>query len=116
MKGLIMSIWLLGAAITGTGLYGIAYEVERMEQELAALEREIIEERESIHVLEAEWTYLARPERIEDLSRQFLPRMQGLTAERIGEYGDLPFRPLPDVLDALQPGDLATPASVQVMR
>ena len=114
MKSVMMSIWLLGAAITGMGLYGIAYEVEQMEKELAALEREIIEERKSIHVLEAEWTYLARPERIEDLSGQFLPRMQSLTAVRIGGYDALPFRPLPDVLDVLQPEKLAATADLQV--
>jgi hypothetical protein len=114
MKSVMMSIWLLGAAITGMGLYGIAYEVEQMGKELAALEREIIEERESIHVLEAEWTYLARPERVEDLSGQFLPRLQGLTAERIGEYDVLPFRPLPDVLDVLRPEKLAATANLQV--
>jgi len=114
MKSIFMSIWLLGAAITGIGLYGIAYEVEQMEKELATLEREIIEERETIHVLEAEWTYLARPERVEDLSGQFLPRMQGLTAERIGEYDDLPFQPLPDVLDVLRLEKLAATADLQV--
>lgn len=114
MRSVMMSIWLLGAAITGIGLYGIAYEVEQMEMELAALEREIIEERETIHVLKAEWTYLARPERVEDLSGQFLPRLQGLTAERIGGYDDLPFQPLPDILDVLRPEKLAATSGSQV--
>jgi cell division protein FtsL len=113
MKSIVMCIWLLGAAITGIGLYGIAYEVEQMEKDLSALKREIIEERETTHVLEAEWAYLARPERIEELSRQYLPRMQSLTAERIGGYDDLPYQPLPDVLDALQPEKLATPGDAR---
>lgn len=114
MRSLMMSLWLLGAAITGMGLYGIAYEVEQMEKELSALKREIIEERESIHVLEAEWTYLARPERIEDLSGQFLPQLQSLTSERIGGFDDIPYRPLPDVLDVLEPEKLAATAGPQV--
>ena len=114
MKSIIMSVWLLGAAITGIGLYGIAYEVEQMEKELAALEREIIGERKSIHVLEAEWAYLARPERIEELSGQYLPRMQSLTAERIGAYEDVPYQPLPDVLDVLRSENLAAPANLRV--
>jgi hypothetical protein len=116
MKSIIMSVWLLGAAITGMGLYGIAFEVEQMEKELAALEREIIGERESIHVLEAEWAYLARPERIEELSGQYLPRMQGLTAERIGAYEDIPYQPLPDVLDVLRSEKLAAPANLRVVQ
>lgn len=114
MKSIFLSIWLMGAAITGIGLYGIAYEVEQMEKELASLERDISQERENIHVLEAEWAYLARPERIESLSGQFLPNMQILTAERIGGYDDIPYRPLPDVLDVLQSEELAAAAGAQV--
>ena len=114
MKSIIMSVWLFGAAVTGIGLYGIAYEVEQMEKELTALEREIVEEREFTHVLEADWAYLARPERIEELSGQYLPRMQSLTAERMGAFNDLPYQPLPDILDVLKPEDLATPAAAKV--
>jgi hypothetical protein len=39
MKSIIMSVWLVGATITGVGLYGIAYEVEQMEKELTAWKR-----------------------------------------------------------------------------
>lgn len=116
MRGIFITVWLLGAAITGMGLYGIAYEVEQMEKDLSALERDIVRERENIHVLEAEWAYLARPERIEDLSRQFLPNMQVLRADRIGSYDDIPYRPLPDVLDVLQSQELAEAAGAQVNR
>lgn len=116
MRSLMMTIWLMGALITGLGLYGIAYEVEQMERELAALEREIRQERNNIHVLEAEWTYLARPERIEKLSGQFLPNMQVLTAQRIGEYDDLPYRPLPNVMDVLQPEKLAPAPDAKVKK
>ncbi len=116
MKSIIMSVWILGATITSIGLYGIAYEVEQMEKELTALEREIVEERDFTHVLEAEWAYLARPERIEELSGQYLPRMQSLTADRMGAFNDLPYLPLPDVLDVLKPEDLATPAAAKVTR
>lgn len=114
MKGIFISIWLLGAVITGVGLYGIAYEVEQMEKDLTALERDIVQERENIHVLEAEWAYLARPERIERLSGQFLPNMRVLTPERIGKLDDIPYRPLPDVLDVLQSPELAATSGTQV--
>ena len=112
MKALIMTVWLIGAGVSGAALYGIAYEVERMDAELAALEDDIRKERERIHGLRAEWAYLARPARIETLSRQYLPQMRSLTADRIGGAEDLPFEPLPDVLDVLEPEDLAMPASM----
>lgn len=116
MKILILTVWLAGAGITGAALYGIAYEVERMEAELAALELEIREERAAAHGLEAEWAYLARPARIEELSQRYLPRMQSLSVSQIGTIEDIPYAPLPDVLDVLNPEDPATPTSTRVIR
>jgi len=116
MRILIVTAWLFGASITGAVLYGIAYKVESMEDELASLEMEISEERSAIHGLNAEWAYLARPARIEELSRKFLPRMHSLSASQIGVADQIPFEPLPDVLDVLTPEDPATPASTGVIR
>ena len=116
MKILIMTVWLIGASITGAALYSIAYEVERMETELAALELDIREERAATHGLRAEWAYLARPARIEELSQRFLPRMRVLSANQIGVAEDIPYAQLPDVLDVLDPEDLATPAAATVIR
>ncbi|UCH75423.1 MAG: hypothetical protein JSU82_06170 [Rhodospirillales bacterium] len=112
MRPLILTVWLLGASITGAALYGIAYEVERMEAELAALELEILEERSALHGLGAEWAYLGRPARIEELARTYLPDLQRLSANQLGTVDRIPFEPLPDALDALRPEDLATSASV----
>lgn len=114
MKALMLAGWLIGAAIAGAALYGISYEVQQMEAELAALEREIARERESIHTLEAEWAYLARPERIAELSDRFLPGMRHLAADRIARIDDLPFETLGGVLDVLPPEHPATPASMPV--
>jgi len=116
MKILIVTAWLFGASITGAALYGIAYEVERMETELAALELEISQERSAIHGLRAEWAYLARPARIEELTRKFLPHLHSLSASQIGTADSIPLEPLPDVLDVLKPGDPATPASTRTIR
>ncbi len=116
MKILILTVWLVGASITGAALYGIAYEVERMESDLAALELEIRKERAATHDLRAEWVYLARPARIEELSQTYLPRMRRLSAGQIGTTDDIPYAPLPDVLDVLDPEDLAVPASTGVIR
>ena len=116
MKILIAMTWLIGASVAGAALYGIAYEVERMESEFAALELEIAEQRSAIHGLKAEWAYLARPARIEELSQRYLPGMHGLSAGQIGAIDSIPFEPLPDVLDVLAPEELATPATTRVMR
>ena len=115
MKALIMTLRLFGAIVTGTALYGISYEVERMEDELAALQDQILREREATHALEAEWAYLARPSRIEELAGRYLPEMKRLSAERIGVARDLPYEPLPDLLDILPPETLATPTANRIV-
>lgn len=116
MKFLILTLWLVGASVTGAALYSIAYEVERMESELADLQTEIRKERSTIHGLRAEWAYLARPARIEELAQAYLPDMHSLSASQIGTVQDVPFAPLPDVLDVLKPEDLAMPTSTPSAR
>ncbi len=116
MRILILTVWLLGASISGAALYAIAYEVERMESELAALEMEIRDEREATHGLKAEWAYLARPARIEELSRTYLPRLRNLSVSQIGLVDEVPYQQLPDVLDVLEPPDQPTPAAAEVTR
>lgn len=114
MRTLMLVGCLIGVALAGAALYAIAYEVERLEAELASLERDIRKEHEAIHTLDAEWAYLARPERVAELSEKYLPDMRNLSASRIARLDDLPFEPLGDALDALPPEELATPASMPV--
>ncbi len=111
MKLLIACGWLMVAALAGVGLYDIAYEVDRMTGELATLEREIRRESESIHVLSAEWTYLARPVRIAELTVRYLPELRRLEVDQIGRMDDLRTLPPADTLEALPRPRPATPAS-----
>lgn len=106
----ILLAWAASAAVTGVSLYRIAYEVAEMEIELAALQEDIAESRERTHVLNAEWTYLARPSRIARLAATHLPKFRPVPAERIARVDDIP-QTLPDVLDILPPGELAEPAA-----
>lgn len=114
MRMLMLAGCLIGAAVAGAALYSIAYEVEQMETELARLERDIRREGESIHTLHAEWAYLARPERIAELSERYLPDMRTLTARQIARIDDLAFETLGDGRDALPAEDVATPASLSM--
>lgn len=116
MRALMLAGCLIGVALAGAALYGIAYEVETLETELAQLERDIGKERESIHTLDAEWAYLARPDRVAELAKKYLPDMRRLSAARVARLDDLPFEPVGDALDALPPAELATPASMPMLQ
>ena len=113
MRMWILIAWAVSAAVAGVSLYRIAYEVERMETELAALHEDIAKSRERTHVLNAEWTYLARPSRIAKLSATHLPEFRPVPADRIARLDDVP-QSLPDVLDILPPEELAEPAAMRI--
>ena len=59
-------LWAVLAAVAGTGLFMLKYEVQAQEQRLADLHKDIVETEESIHVLKAEWSYLNEPMRLRE--------------------------------------------------
>ena len=95
MKITAILIWTALCVGSGTALFTIAFAVEDLEEELTGINREIEQEREALHVLEAEWSYLTRPERIGALGAQLLPDLSGATVEQIVSLDDLP-EPIPD--------------------
>lgn len=114
MRLLMFVGWLVGAALAGAGLYGIAYEVEQLEAQLAALEQDIRREHEATRTLEAEWAYLARPDRMAELSRRYLPELHSLSAARLARIEDIPVGPRRDGPDA--PASSATKAAAVAAR
>jgi cell division protein FtsL len=95
MKGVAIFLYLSLAGIAGFALFHITYKVEQLEHQLATLNKEILKEQNAVHVLKAEWSFLGRPERIEELRRQFLPNLQPLQTTQIGGLDDLPHRTAP---------------------
>lgn len=85
----LIALVLLG--IVAFGLYRLSYEVQRMEDELLELNRALAQERETIGVLQAEWSYLSRPEYLQDKAERLLD-MKPATAKRIVRIEDLPWR------------------------
>ena len=66
-------------------------------REMERLERAIGREREALAVLDAEWAYLNRPERLRDLARLNDARLRlvPLTAEAFARLDQIPARPVP---------------------
>lgn len=65
-------ITLLVAAMMSVALFFLKYEVNGLESELGDLNRGIVSDRESIHVLEAEWSHLNDIQRLKDLAERHL--------------------------------------------
>ena len=83
--------WSLLAALVGFGLFHVKYQVQKLEDRLAKINRDIVREQEQIHVLRAEWTYLNRPERIEQLAKKYLD-LAAPKASQMSSIAQLPMR------------------------
>ena len=69
-----MTLWLLLATCAGIMLFLVKHEVQDREDRLNALHSEILADQEAIQVLNAEWSYLNRPDRLEHLIHAFSER------------------------------------------
>jgi len=85
------ALWSAAVIVVGYGLFQVKYEVMQQEDTLAHLNRQIVEGRESIRVLNAEWSYLTQPVRLEELSKRFL-NLAPIGTAQIGNLDAIPFR------------------------
>ena len=88
--------WMFVVTCAALAVFYVSQTVEGLERELALQQRTILQQQEAIHVLEAEWSYLNRPERISLLAERFLA-LAPLSADHVVSIKDLPQR--------LEPGD-----------
>lgn len=65
-------LWLCLAVFCGAVLFNTSQKVTDGRERLAQLQGDVQSEEESIRVLQAEWSYLNQPERLEKLAKQYL--------------------------------------------
>jgi hypothetical protein len=84
--------WLLLVSTTGFAMYGVKYQVQALEDELARAKRATIAEEHEIRVLDAEWAYLTRPETLEEMNRRFQSLAPMETKQLHMSAADIPLR------------------------
>ncbi len=76
-------LWtVLGIAVV-VGLFVVKHRVQSLEDSLHALNAEIITDRDAIQVMQAEWSYLNQPARLEALSKRLLGMDAPVTAQTV---------------------------------
>ena len=70
-------------------LFAVQFKVSSLNKELNLIENEIISYEEEIKVLDIEWVYLTRPERLRILAQKYLKNSDYLKASQIKEKGVL---------------------------
>jgi hypothetical protein len=106
-------VWFCIVVAVGYAMFQVKYEVMQQEQTLAGINKQITDDRDQIRVLNAEWSYLTRPSRIEDLSARFL-HLGGVNANQILPPSAVPERadaglPLTATSAATPPAPVAAP-------
>jgi hypothetical protein len=84
--------WLVLVSTTGFAMYGVKYQVQALEDELARTKRATIAEEHEIRVLDAEWAYLTRPETLEEMNRRFQSLTPMETKQLHMSAADIPLR------------------------
>lgn len=59
-------------ALSVVALFEIKFIVENVERELLEVKRQLLSEEENLHVFEAEWAHLNKPERLAYLAKKYL--------------------------------------------
>jgi hypothetical protein len=79
-------------ALASLGLYQIKYRIQSLKQDLASIRNAIWVEQDAIHVLEAEWAYLNRPQWLAQLSGKYFPSLKPVLPSQIVVFDDLPLK------------------------
>ena len=87
--------WLVLVSTTAFAMFGVKYQVQALEDELARTNRATATEEHELRVLDAEWAYLTRPATLEAMNRQFLSLGPITTKQLHATATDIPLRPPP---------------------
>lgn len=98
MKRVVPLVGILFFGCVAFGMYHLAYEVKRLEDELIAYNGALLREREAIDFLQAEWSYLSRPDRLQASAARHL-QLEATPLHRLQRIEDLPARPVGAMAD-----------------
>ncbi len=90
-----VATWMILIIGLGTGVFMIANRVQESEKKIDLLNESITQEHENMRVLEADWTFLNSPERLEKVAKQYFE----LTPGEGRQYASIASVPLRAVMD-----------------
>lgn len=96
MSRLINCLFLAVMIVAAVIVYDLKHRVENASMNVARLEAEIEKERDAIALLNAEWSHLTQPARLQELVDRYgmYFELQAIGADQIATANDIPIRPL----------------------
>ncbi len=104
MHKLFNAVLVLGVLVAGFYLYSLEHSTRGLERDIAATERKIADAKENIKLLNAEWSSLTRPDRLQRLAEQHL-KLQTLRAQQIVKLEELALKVPPEPIIKLEEQD-----------
>jgi len=83
-------LWMVFLVIGAFGLYMVKYKVQTIKSQVAATEKQLYDETRNLQVLEAEWTFLNRPERLKMLAEKYLD-VKPMRSQQLAEFSNIPY-------------------------
>ena len=82
-------IYMACFAALSMGLYLVKYSVQNIQRDVDSARTALAQEKESLHLLKAEWAYLNRPDRLQRLASKHLDLVP-LNSKHINDVQVLP--------------------------
>lgn len=105
---LINIMWFGLVLVVAVAIFVLKYEVQTLEDDLAARQQEIQDHKQAIHVLKAEWTFLNDPTRLKRLGAEHL-ELAPADPSRIVAIDAVPKKQLPPSLTPAPDGNPGGP-------
>jgi hypothetical protein len=99
--------WVLLVSATALATFAVKYEVQTLDDRLADAEKATASENREVHVLDAEWAYLNRPEMLAAMNERFLALTPIARQQLQTSIADIPMRPPPPAAPGATTGAMA---------
>jgi hypothetical protein len=106
-------VWLVAVGCLGFGMFQVKREVQNLEDQITRINRSIARDRDAIHVLNAEWSYLTQPTRLAEVSKRHLTLSPVATAQ-LGQIENIPLKQQSVTAAPAQPGAPAAASAASV--
>ncbi|HZT86519.1 MAG TPA: hypothetical protein VFA12_01035 [Stellaceae bacterium] len=104
--------WAAVVGVLGFATFAVTYSVQGLEDDLLRVRKQTVVEQQEMRTLEAEWTYLTQPGRLEELNQRFLS-LASISPQQLSRtIADIPMRPIEPPPPAVAAVDTTVPAAV----
>jgi cell division protein FtsL len=82
------AVLVVGVLVSAFFMYSLEHSMRGLERQTAKLKSSVVDEREAIKLLNAEWSSLTRPERLQKMAEEKL-KLKSMTASQVVSVADL---------------------------